>query len=662
MRFVLLLSLLPATTALLDEFGFHTMPDGSLMHNSDMKYATATLDLSEEGVPEVQDRMQDGLDDFLAENLVDTEVPCMINPCKQVCKNVTKDAIVGSITAPAIVLPRQARSKAYYQLCAPDAQCLASNVKCRASIKMQEDESQAKLDKALKAYAANRDSTRGKASKSGVNYKMSWGARRRRRRAAARKPAPPAHGHRPAPPAHRHTPAAGDIVERVPDMSPADVQKVMNWIKVKTTEERLPFCWRQSYGRGVGTIPGRVADCEAGYVNHGATCHRPARSIGAGSRVASCPSGYTNMGLTCYRGPHTFGKCCTTVWSKCPCNRAGYTNFGCTCTRGAHSMGMGSMKCPHGYFQSKITARCHKNCPPGYSNTGETCYRGPVTKGIGSMRCKSNEKRILARCFPKTGSCFGGGEKQAGLCYKRCRAGFHGVGPVCWQDCTTGWTGCGAGCAKSKTECGMVIVDQVIAPLVLAANIATMGMSTGATAGAKAAGQTIKIAGKTVAGTGKVGKALVKAVKTLQTVKKFSKATTTVSRTVFSSTKVAKVIKVVKYTAKVTAKAYAAAKDYAAAVSKDFIKQTSKEISAELDRRFIPETANFLKETWGRGQLAEMAEANHWNIAQNALSVVAIVDVTGVTGVVAAYAKPVCKDKIKLPCLRTAMKDTAGLC
>jgi hypothetical protein len=211
----------------------------------------------------------------------------------------------------------------------------------------------------------------------------------------------------------------------------------------------------------------------------------------------------------------------------------------------------------------------------------------------------------------------------------------------------------------------MVIADQIIAPLVLAANIATMGMSSAPANAAKAGVSTVKVAGKAVRGTSKVGKALVKAVNSLQTIKKVSKSAGTVakvSRTVFNPKNAKIVLKVVKYTAKISAKAYKAAKDYARAVSDDFATQTSKEINAEIDRRFIPEVARFLKETWGDMQLAEMAEANHWGIAQNVLGVVAMVDVTGVTGVVAAYAKPVCKDKVKLPCMRGVMKDVSGLC
>ena len=85
---------------------------------------------------------------------------------------------------------------------------------------------------------------------------------------------------------------------------------------------------------------------------------------------------------------------------------------------------------------------------------------------MGSMICKANEERILARCFPKGGSCFGDEESDAGLCYKRCNAGYDGVGPVCWQQCDNSMVKCGAACAKTDAECAMAVAGQVVAPLI----------------------------------------------------------------------------------------------------------------------------------------------------------------------------------------------------
>ena len=89
----------------------------------------------------------------------------------------------------------------------------------------------------------------------------------------------------------------GIIYQDIPDMSEEDIKSVMNWITAETTIVKNPFCWKDSYGRGAGTVPGRVADCPATYTNNGLTCGCGSHDIVAPSKVADCPSGYTNMGL-----------------------------------------------------------------------------------------------------------------------------------------------------------------------------------------------------------------------------------------------------------------------------------------------------------------------------------------------------------------------------
>lgn len=63
---------------------------------------------------------------------------------------------------------------------------------------------------------------------------------------------------------------------------------------------------------------------------------------------------------------------------------------------------------------------------------------------------------------------------------------------VCWQRCDTSQTDCGMGCAESAEECGSVIADQVIAPLVLAANIASLGLGGPGTTALAKVGKTHK--------------------------------------------------------------------------------------------------------------------------------------------------------------------------
>ncbi|EEH59265.1 uncharacterized protein MICPUCDRAFT_55120 [Micromonas pusilla CCMP1545] len=102
-------------------------------------------------------------------------------------------------------------------------------------------------------------------------------------------------------------------------------------------------------------------------------------------------------------------------------------------------------------------------------------------------------------------------ENDAGLCYKKCRDGFDGVGPVCWGEPPTGWVNCGMGAAVDKATCGSAIADMVLGPLEIIAFAASFGTSTAATAPAKAAAKAAKGAAKELAEQGT--ESLVKQVK-----------------------------------------------------------------------------------------------------------------------------------------------------
>jgi len=45
--------------------------------------------------------------------------------------------------------------------------------------------------------------------------------------------------------------------------------------------------------------------------------------------------------------------------------------------------------------------------------------------------------------------CGPGEEKDAGLCYPKCTAGYDGVGPACWQECPSGYTDTGVRCERT---------------------------------------------------------------------------------------------------------------------------------------------------------------------------------------------------------------------
>ena len=49
------------------------------------------------------------------------------------------------------------------------------------------------------------------------------------------------------------------------------MNKVMNWIAVKIGTEKLPFCWKQTYGRSAG-VP-LSSECANGLQKNGQLCY-----------------------------------------------------------------------------------------------------------------------------------------------------------------------------------------------------------------------------------------------------------------------------------------------------------------------------------------------------------------------------------------------------
>jgi hypothetical protein len=148
------------------------------------------------------------------------------------------------------------------------------------------------------------------------------------------------------------------------------------------------------YGRGVGTVP---TGCPDGQEKNGGLCYARCRDgyKGAGPVCwKSCPDGYHDDGATCRRNPDDYGNKCK-IGYKC---KKGYKNTGCTCHRDAHI-------------------------------TGKDSYG----RGAGTT--------------PK--DCGPDRDYNAGLCYTRCKSGYHAVGGnICSPDCSAGMTDIGVACQK----------------------------------------------------------------------------------------------------------------------------------------------------------------------------------------------------------------------
>jgi hypothetical protein len=81
-------------------------------------------------------------------------------------------------------------------------------------------------------------------------------------------------------------------------------------------------------------------------------------------------------------------------------------------------------------------------------------------------------------------------EYDAGLCYKPCRDGYRGIGPVCWmKGGVPCMTNCGAFYAKETSDCVSNIVGMVTSPLITIGEVALAALSGGASEVAEQAGE-----------------------------------------------------------------------------------------------------------------------------------------------------------------------------
>ena len=180
------------------------------------------------------------------------------------------------------------------------------------------------------------------------------------------------------------------------------------------------FCWKDTYGRGVGVVPDM---CRDGRVKIGALCYSRCpngwRRFGFDCHQ-TCPSGFRDDGLFCRkvevgRGvgyPWWFGDWFDLNGAKSRCERDHGSG---NCEQCGLIM---YPKCPAGMWPVTCNiCRPHvPNCPalgmvPGFDlSCGKQIRIGdPV-----GMSCRWNQ------------------QYDAGLCYPNCKPNFTGIGPVCW--------------------------------------------------------------------------------------------------------------------------------------------------------------------------------------------------------------------------------------
>ena len=112
-------------------------------------------------------------------------------------------------------------------------------------------------------------------------------------------------------------------------------------------------------------------------------------------------------------------------------------------------------KCPAGTHQESPGGLCFPDCPAGYKSDGAfLCYKQydgfDQNGGNGQLHTLTSiTKNILLDTGIVPTDCGPDRDNDAGLCYPKCKPGFHGVGPLCWQDTVT----LGAGTAVGLEDC-----------------------------------------------------------------------------------------------------------------------------------------------------------------------------------------------------------------
>jgi hypothetical protein len=234
---------------------------------------------------------------------------------------------------------------------------------------------------------------------------------------------------------------------------PGEQDKVLDWINHQFVFRTTPYCYRNSYDRGVGIVP--ETRCANGRDRYGALCYNKCpggyvRQNVGGSNFAcvkSCPSGYRK-----------------TIENFCEVEKA-QRKCDWHCKQGWREVAGG--QCRKNGTALLNAKTCY--CPDRYNNMGANCQIKPKYQNITMPYAggQSNQRRYTDP-YPLVNYCKSNRELQAGMCYNKCRANYHGLVTACWQNCQPGKVECAAGCASSKQDCAMSTVNQVMSVALVA--------------------------------------------------------------------------------------------------------------------------------------------------------------------------------------------------
>jgi hypothetical protein len=107
---------------------------------------------------------------------------------------------------------------------------------------------------------------------------------------------------------------------------------------------------------------------------------------------------------------------------------------------------------------------CYEKCRADYHGIGPVCWS---SKALSYGRSAGTVPKLV---------CKQGQDQDAGLCYESCREGYRGLGPVCWGRAPAGYEVCGAGFAKNSRKCTVITASQASSVLTMFASVAAPEM------------------------------------------------------------------------------------------------------------------------------------------------------------------------------------------
>lgn len=342
----------------------------------------------------------------------------------------------------------------------------------------------------------------------------------------------------------------------------------------------------------------------------------------------TCPAGFRDTGADCLK-PAPYGRGAGyVIWDQGKCEHD--NPQGCE-----KSGALWYPKCGAG-FHAAGCCICSPDCPADMPDIGVSCQKGSYGRGAG-------QPLAMGVCAPGLQK-----DPSGALCYPVCKAGYHMVGPVCWQNCPVQQPAdCAAGCATDSKACATAVVNQVLAPIMLAASLIPIGgeiseAAKGAATGAEAAAEASKLAQ-----IGAKLKQLYAPVKDLVAAAKGK-----LEDVVGGPENLQKIFDVGQFGGKVYTVASAANRQidlYSREVADNFTDMTSVAINAQIDRSFSPDAAYQIKRQWGIRSMLMNMENDGFATAKNAVSAASAADPTGILNCVSAYMQPICSSSVPFP-------------